>query len=144
MDSIALFVVTLGKGVRTLSGTWREKGDYLRAHLLQAIAIEAAEGFAEWLHQKIRADWGIGDPKEMTIREVLKRRYQGLRVSFGYPACPDMSDQTELFRLLDVTKRIGVSLTEGEMMDPEASVSALVFHHPEARYFRADKGASEG
>jgi len=144
MDSIALFVVTLGKGVRTLSETWREKGDYLRSHLLQAIAIEAAEGFAEWLHQKIRADWGIGDAAEMTVREVLKNRYQGIRVSFGYPACPDMSDQTKLFRLLDVTKRIGVSLTEGEMMDPEASVSALVFHHPEARYFRADKGASEG
>jgi len=143
MDAIALFVVTLGKGVRERSEDWRKQGDYLRSHLLQAIAIEAAEGFAEWLHKKIRADWGIADPPGMTAGEVLKNRYQGIRVSFGYPACPEMSDQRKLFRLLNVTPKIGVSLTEGEMMDPEASVSALVFHHPEARYFRADRGSSE-
>ncbi|MFQ5543338.1 MAG: methionine synthase [Nitrospiria bacterium] len=138
MDSIAFFVVTLGQGVRVLSEKWKESGDYLRSHLLQAIAVEGAEGFSEWLHQKIRVDWGIGDPKEMTVREVLKNRYQGIRVSFGYPACPDMSDQSKLFRLLNATLEIGVELTDGEMMDPEASVSALVFHHPDARYFRAD------
>ncbi|MBN4053122.1 methionine synthase [bacterium AH-315-L15] len=137
-DSIAFFVVTLGKGVRALSQKWKEEGKYLRSHMLQAIAIEGAEGMAEWLHQKIRADWGIADPEAMTIREVLKNKYQGVRVSFGYPACPDMADQEKLFGLLKEVDKIGVSLTDGHMMDPEATVSALVFHHPEAKYFRAD------
>ncbi len=140
MDHIALFVVTVGKGVRILSEQWKNEGEYLRSHLIQAIAIEAAEGFAEWLHKKIRADWGFADSDAMSIREVLKNKYRGMRVSFGYPACPEMSDQEKLFRLLDATNQTGVTLTEGHMMDPEATVSALVFHHPEARYFRVDEG----
>ncbi|NKE69736.1 methionine synthase [Nitrospiraceae bacterium HYJII51-Mn-bac16s-1-B09] len=138
IDSVALFVVTMGKGVRALSTQLKEAGEYLRSHLLQAIAIEGAEGFAEWVHQKIRNDWGIPDPPEMTIQDVLKNRYRGIRVSFGYPACPNLADQRKLFRLLDATAKIGVELTDGDMMDPEASVSALVFHHPEAKYFRTD------
>ncbi len=138
IDSVAFFVVTLGRGVRALSQQWKEAGEYLRSHLLQAIAIEGAEGFAEWVHRKIRNDWGIPDPPETTIPEVLKNKYRGVRVSFGYPACPNMADQRKLFRLLDVTAKIDVELTDGDMMDPEASVSALVFHHPEAKYFRAD------
>ena len=138
-DSVALFVVTLGRGVRALSEKWKTAGDYLRSHLLQALAIEGAEGFAEWMHQKIRAGWGLPDPEDITVREILKNKYQGIRVSFGYPACPDMSDQEKLFRLLNAEHEIGVHLTEGFMMDPEASVSAMVFHHPEAKYFRADR-----
>jgi len=139
MDHVGFFVVTLGKGVRDLSERWKNEGEYLRSHLIQAIAIEAAEGFAECLHKKIREDWGFSDPAEMTVREVLKNKYRGIRVSFGYPSCPDMSDQEKLFRLLDVTAQTGVTLTEGHMMDPEATVSALVFHHPEARYFRVEE-----
>ena len=72
------------------------------------------------------------------MRDRLQAKYRGLRVSFGYPACPDLEDQTKLFTLL-CPEDIGVQLTEGCMMDPEASVSALVFHHPEAEYFRADR-----
>ncbi|HLG22171.1 MAG TPA: methionine synthase [Candidatus Manganitrophaceae bacterium] len=140
VDSVAFFVVTAGHGARALSQRWKEEGEYLRSHLLQAIAIEGAEGFAEWLHKKIRSDWGIPDPPELTVHDILKNRYRGIRVSFGYPACPNLSDQRKLFRLLDAAAQIGVELTEGDMMDPEASVSALVFHHPEARYFRADGG----
>ncbi len=139
IDTIALFVVSTGQGVRSLSEAWKEEGSYLRSHLLQSIAIEGAEGFAEWLHKKIRSDWGISDPDGMSIADTLKNKYRGIRVSFGYPACPDMSDQQKLFRLLDVTAKIGVELTEGNMMDPEATVSALAFHHPDARYFRVDQ-----
>ena len=139
MDAIAMFVVTCGRGVRELSHLWKEAGEYLRSHMLQAIAIEGAEAFAEWLHTKIRADWGFADPSEMSIKDVLKNKYRGIRVSFGYPACPDLGDQRKLFKLLDPSQ-IGVELTEGDMMDPEASVSALVFHHPEAKYFRTDVG----
>ena len=86
--------------------------------------------------------WGIPDPKTMSIREKFQARYRGLRVSFGYPACPDLSDQTKLFRLLEPTKHIGIELTEGFMMEPEASVSALVFHHPQAKYFSVGEAAA--
>ncbi|HZG80146.1 MAG TPA: vitamin B12 dependent-methionine synthase activation domain-containing protein, partial [Brevibacillus sp.] len=72
----------------------------------------------------------------MTMLERFGARYQGIRVSFGYPACPSLEDQAQLFRLLK-PEQIGVQLTEGFMMEPEASVSAMVFAHPEARYFNA-------
>ena len=75
-------------------------------------------------------------PKWLGMLDRFQGRYRGKRYSFGYPACPDLGDQATLFRLLDGNK-IGVELTEGFMMDPEASVSALVLHHPQARYFAA-------
>ena len=136
MDSIAFFALTCGRGVRQLANDWKDAGDYFRSHLLQALAIEAAEAFAEWIHRKVRADWGFPDPPELKPHDLNRSRYRGSRFSFGYPACPDLSDQGKLFRLLDVTRLIALQLTDGDMMDPEASVSALVFHHPEAKYFR--------
>jgi 5-methyltetrahydrofolate--homocysteine methyltransferase len=137
-DTVAMFAVTCGRGVRKLSTEWKEEGEYLRSHTLQAVAIEAAEAFAEWLHKKIRADWGFPDPSAFTPYDLFRKKYRGARVSFGYPACPNLADQHKLFKLLDATAKIGLELTEGDMMDPEASVSALVFHHPEAKYFRTD------
>jgi 5-methyltetrahydrofolate--homocysteine methyltransferase len=134
-DFVAMFVVTCGQGIRELSDRYRDAGEYLKSHALQSIAIESAEGFAELLHERLRKMWGIGDPSAMTIREKFQAQYRGLRVSFGYPACPNLEDQTTLFRLLQPESNIGVRLTEGFMMEPEASVSALVFHHPQARYF---------
>ena len=134
-DYVALFAVTCGHGVRELSEQYREAGDYLRSHILQALAIEGAEAFAELLHQRLREMWGFADPPELTMRDRFKAKYRGVRVSFGYPACPRLEDQERLFKLLPATESIGVELTEGYMMEPEASVSALVFHHPEAKYF---------
>jgi len=135
VDYVAFFVVTCGGGIMELAAKLREEGEYLKSFALQVIAIESAEGFAELLHEKIRSMWGIADSKELTIKEKFQARYRGLRVSFGYPACPNLEDQTKLFQLLDPLKYIGVNLTEGFMMEPEASVSALVLHHPQARYF---------
>ena len=136
-DAIALFAVTCGVGVRDLSQQWKDAGEYLRSHALQAIAVEGAEGLAEWLHRRLRTAWGFPDPPTTSIHDVLKNKYRGIRVSFGYPACPNLADQRKLFALLR-PEDIGIELTDGDMMDPEASVSALVFHHPEAKYFRAD------
>ncbi|MBN6186840.1 methionine synthase [Aneurinibacillus sp. BA2021] len=134
MDYVAFLVVTAGHGVRELAEAWKEKGDYLRSHVLQALALELAEAFAERLHHILRDTWGFPDPADMTMLERFGARYQGIRVSFGYPACPNLEDQELLFDLLK-PEDIGVQLTEGCMMEPEASVSALVFSHPEARYF---------
>ena len=137
MDSVAFFVVTCGLGVRDLATMYKDAGAYMRSHAIQAIAIELAEACAEKLHQDLRAWWDFPDPPEMTMRDRFRAAYRGLRVSFGYPACPDLEDQDKLFRLLG-PEDIGVQLTDGFMMDPEASVSALVLHHPEAEYFRAE------
>ncbi|HEU5195596.1 MAG TPA: vitamin B12 dependent-methionine synthase activation domain-containing protein, partial [Methylomirabilota bacterium] len=135
-DYVALFAVTCGSGVRERAAAWKERGDYLRSHALQALAIETAEAFAEWLHARLRTLWGFPDAPDLPVGDVLKARYRGLRVSFGYPACPELADQATLWRLLR-PEDIGIALTEGFMMDPEASVSALVFHHPAAKYFKA-------
>lgn len=139
MDYVGFFAVTAGRGIRTLGEQWKERGDYLRSHAIQALALELAEAFAERLHHIIRDSWGFPDAPELTMRERFIARYQGLRVSFGYPACPNLEDQAQLFRLLR-PEGIGVQLTDGFMMDPEASVSAMVFAHPEARYFNVEFG----
>jgi 5-methyltetrahydrofolate--homocysteine methyltransferase len=136
-DYVALFAVTCGAGVRARAEGWKEEGQYLRSHALQALAIESAEAFAEMLHARLRTQWGFPDPPGLALSDKLKAHYRGIRVSFGYPACPNLADQRILFDLLQ-PEQIGLGLTEGFMMDPEASVSALVFHHPEAKYFKAD------
>ncbi len=130
-----MFVTTIGPGVRDLAEQWKAEGKFLNSHILQVLALEGAEAFAELLHQQIRQMWGFGDPPGLTHQDLFRTQYRGRRYSFGYPACPRLEDQAQLFRLLNVTASIGVQLTEGFMMDPEASVSALVFHHPDAKYF---------
>ena len=132
-DSVAMFVTTAGAGIRKLSQELKDRGEYVLSQTMQALAIETAEAFAEKLHHDLRRMWGIEEPG-LAMADIQKARYQGIRVSFGYPACPDLADQETLFRLLQ-PQSIGVELTDGFMMDPEATVSALVFHHPQARYF---------
>jgi 5-methyltetrahydrofolate--homocysteine methyltransferase len=139
-DHIVLFVVTAGEGVMEHSREAKERGEFFKAHAIQALGIETAEAAAEWVHRRIREEWGFPDAPGMTMQERFTSRYRGKRYSFGYPACPNLEDQTKLFRLLR-PEDIGVELTEGFMMEPEASVSALVFHHPDCAYFSA--GAEE-
>ena len=134
-DYVAMFVTTIGPGVRALAEEWKAEGQFLNSHILQVLALESAEAFAELLHQQIRQMWGFGDPQGISYPDLFRAQYRGRRYSFGYPACPRLEDQEQLFRLLDAPNQIGVNLTEGHMMDPEGSVSALVFHHPEAKYF---------
>src|SRR5579864_187603 len=135
-DHLALFVVTAGAGIREKTEELKQSGLYFKAHALQALAIETAEGCAEWLHRRIREDWGFPDPPSMTMQERFTSRYRGKRYSFGYPACPNLDDQQGIWKLLR-PEEIGVHLTEGMMMEPEASVSALVFQHPDCAYFTA-------
>jgi 5-methyltetrahydrofolate--homocysteine methyltransferase len=137
-DHIAMFVVTAGACVRERSEEFKKAGEFVKAHGIQALGIETAEGAAEWLHRRIREDWGFPDPPTMTMQERFTSRYRGKRYSFGYPACPNLDDQQPLWMLLRPDE-IGVHLTEGMMMEPEASVSALVFHHPDCAYFTADE-----
>jgi 5-methyltetrahydrofolate--homocysteine methyltransferase len=138
MDYVGFLVVTAGQNIRERATEMKDNGDYLRSHALQALALETAEGFAERVHHMMRDIWGFPDSAEMTMKQRFGARYQGVRVSFGYPACPNLEDQELLFSLLNPAD-IGIELTEGFMMEPEASVSAMVFAHPEGKYFNVEK-----
>lgn len=134
MDYVAFMQVTAGHGVRAEATRLKEQGKFLESHAFQATALELAEGFAERIHQEIRDQWGFPDATDFTMKDAFAAKYQGQRFSFGYPACPHLEDQAKLFNLVR-PEDIGVQLTEGFMMEPEASVSAMVFAHPDARYF---------
>ncbi|MDQ2870349.1 MAG: hypothetical protein M3S32_06380 [Acidobacteriota bacterium] len=133
-DSVALLITTAGEGIRARAEDLKVRGEYLLCHSLQALAVETAEAAAEWVHGEIRSRWGFPDGPSITMTDRFQAHYQGKRYSPGYPAWPELGDQTTVFRLLPGEK-IGVELTDGSMMDPEASVSAMVLHHPQARYF---------
>jgi 5-methyltetrahydrofolate--homocysteine methyltransferase len=137
-DHLALFVVTAGVCVRERAEEWKQNGEYFKSIAIQALATETAEGTSEWLHRRLREDWGFPDPPTTTMQDRFTSRYRGKRYSFGYPACPNMEDQMGIWKLLRPDE-IGVHLTEGMMMEPEASVSALVFHHPDCAYFTVDE-----
>lgn len=137
-DSIGMFVCTAGAGVREKAEEYKAAGEYLKSHAVQVLALETAEATAEWLHRRIREDWGFPDPAELTMKDRFKSNYRGRRYSPGYAACPDLDDQQAIFELLE-PQVIGVELTDGQMMEPEASVSAIVFQHPDCIYFDVSK-----
>ncbi|MCP3944975.1 MAG: methionine synthase [Desulfobacteraceae bacterium] len=126
VDTTALFVLSCGYNISEKIKEYKSKGEYFEALALYAVAVEAAESFAEIIHEKIRQEWGLKSTGD---------NYQGIRVSAGYPSWSDMSDQLKIWRLLEPDKQIGIGLTDNYMMDPEASISALVFHNPDAVYF---------
>ena len=134
IDYMGLFVVSAGEKSRLASNELMEKGEFYRGHLVNSVGLEIAEATAEYIHRIMREDVGIFDPKDITQDEIFKSKYQGTRYSFGYPACPDLSDQEKLFKLLK-PETYGIKLTEGYMMYPEASVSAIVFSQPFTKYF---------
>ncbi len=142
-DSLCLFLTTAGGGIRERAEEHKQKGEYLKSHILQALALETAEAYAELLHSLLRSMWGFPDAPQLTMLDRFKASYRGKRYSFGYPACPLLEDQEGLFRALR-PEELGVSLTDGFMMDPEASVSALVFHHPSAAYFSVQDLSAQG
>jgi 5-methyltetrahydrofolate--homocysteine methyltransferase len=137
-DYVGFFAVTAGKGVREKAEQLKLDGRFLECHALQALALETAEGFAELIHRQMRDAWGFPDPLHFTMQDRFAAHYQGQRYSFGYPACPEIEDQRKLFGLIH-PEEIGIELTDGYMMEPEASVTAIVFAHPEAKYFNVLK-----
>ena len=134
IDYIGMFVVSSGEKSRTTSEELKANGEFYKSHLVMSIGLELAECVAEYIHAEMRRELGI-ENEEMKNDDVLKAKYQGNRYSFGYPACPELSDQKKLFDLLKPESKIEVVLTEGFMMYPEASVSAIVFAQPFTKYF---------
>jgi 5-methyltetrahydrofolate--homocysteine methyltransferase len=101
---------------------------------LHGLSVEIAEGLSEYVHRQIRAELGIAADDAREMRELFKQGYRGSRFSFGYPACPNMADQAVLLELLGA-ERIGIQMSEGDQLWPEQSTSAIVCHHPSAKYF---------
>jgi 5-methyltetrahydrofolate--homocysteine methyltransferase len=133
-DHIGAFAVTAGLGVDDLVVQYEAEHDDYRAIMVKALADRLAEALAEWLHARVRTEWGYGADERLTADDLVAERYRGIRPAFGYPACPDHSEKFRLFDLLGATE-IGLSLTDSAAMAPAASVSGLYFAHPHARYF---------
>jgi len=134
MDVVALTCVTVGSRASEEAKKLFEANDYTEYLYLHGFGVETAEALAELWHKRIRQEMGIGADDSAKMKELFTQKYRGSRYSFGYPACPEMSDQEKLFRLID-PERIGCVLTENWQIDPEQSTSAIVVHHPEAKYF---------
>ena len=133
-DVLGLQVVTVGQRASEVARAWFAKDryqDYVRLH---GLGVELAEALAEYVHAKIRAELGFGHQDAREMRRLLKQGYRGSRYSFGYPACPNLADQGPLLELLGAG-RVGIELGDEDQLWPEQSTSAIVVHHPEARYF---------
>ena len=133
-DYVGAFAVTAGIGVDELVRRYQDDHDDYSAIMVKALADRLAEAFAEYLHERVRREWGYGRDEALTREELIAERYRGIRPAFGYPACPDHSEKRQLFELLDPAP-LGLTLTSSYAMSPAASVSGLYFSHPQARYF---------
>ena len=138
LDSIGAFAVTAGLGADRLVATFESAHDSYSAIMVKALADRLAEAFAESLHQRARRDWGYGATEALNRDELIGETYRGIRPAFGYPACPEHSEKTKLFELLDA-ESLGMRLTENYAMIPAASVCGLYLAHPAARYFNLGK-----
>jgi 5-methyltetrahydrofolate--homocysteine methyltransferase len=139
IDYLGAFAVTAGHGADELARQFEADHDDYNSIMAKALADRLAEAFAEFLHERVRAEWGYGKDEHLSKEELLKEAYRGIRPAAGYPACPDHTEKQILFDLLAAEENAGIHLTESFAMWPGASVSGLYFAHPEAKYFGVGK-----
>lgn len=135
-DVLALTCVTMGAQASLRARSLFERNQYTQYLYLHGMGVECAEALAEMWHKRVRAELGFAHEDDPVVQRLFQQKYRGSRYSFGYPACPDMADQEKLFRLL-TPQRIGCTLTENHQIEPEQSTSAIIAHHPQAKYFSA-------
>jgi 5-methyltetrahydrofolate--homocysteine methyltransferase len=138
-DFIGTFAVTSGHGLKQLVEKFKAEHDDYNAIMAEALADRLAEAFAEWLHKRVREQWGFGKNENLSAEDLIQEKYRGIRPAAGYPACPDHTEKGTLWNLLDVKKNAGIELTENFAMWPGSSVSGLYFAHPESKYFAVGK-----
>jgi 5-methyltetrahydrofolate--homocysteine methyltransferase len=138
-DYLGAFAVTTGIGLDALTAGFEAQHDDYNSILAKALADRLAEACAEWLHAKVRQEWGYGRAESLTHDQLIEERYRGIRPAPGYPACPDHTEKQSIFALLGAEQGAGMRLTESCAMMPAASVSGLYFAHPESRYFAVDR-----
>jgi 5-methyltetrahydrofolate--homocysteine methyltransferase len=138
-DHIGAFAVTSGHGLKELVEKFKADHDDYNAIMAEALADRLAEAFAEYLHKRVRDEWGFGRSENLSADDLIHEQYRGIRPAAGYPACPDHTEKGILWNLLDVEKHAGIKLTESFAMWPGSSVSGLYFAHPESKYFAVGK-----
>jgi 5-methyltetrahydrofolate--homocysteine methyltransferase len=138
-DYIGGFAVTSGHGLKEIVEKFQADHDDYNAIMAEAIADRLAEAFAEYLHQRVREEWGFGNLEKLTTEDLIHEKYRGIRPAAGYPACPDHTEKGTLWGLLDVEQHTGIKLTESFAMWPGSSVSGLYFAHPDSKYFAVGK-----
>ena len=138
-DHIGAFAVTSGHGLKALVDKFKADHDDYNAIMAEALADRLAEAFAEFLHKRVRDEWGFGKLEKWTTVDLIQEKYRGIRPAAGYPACPDHTEKEILWKLLDVEATAGIKLTENFAMWPGSSVSGLYFAHPESKYFAVGK-----
>jgi 5-methyltetrahydrofolate--homocysteine methyltransferase len=137
VDVVAFQLVTMGRKASEHSARLFKSDNYTDYLLFHGLSVESAEALAEMWHKRIREELGIAGEDAKDLNKLFHQGYKGSRFSFGYPACPNLEDQTKIFELLE-PERIGVELTEEYQLDPEQSTSAIIVHHPEAKYFNIE------
>jgi 5-methyltetrahydrofolate--homocysteine methyltransferase len=138
-DYLGAFACTAGHGCDELCRRYDRDHDDYSSIMAKAVADRLAEACAEWLHAKVRREWGYGRQESLSTDDLIEEKYRGIRPAPGYPACPDHTEKRSLFAWLDAENRVGMTLTESCAMLPAASVSGLYFAHPESRYFAVDR-----
>jgi 5-methyltetrahydrofolate--homocysteine methyltransferase len=133
-DVIGLQVVTMGHAASETARRWFAENRYQDYLYLHGLGVEMTEALAEYVHKRVRAELGFAGEDARDVDALLAQGYRGSRYSFGYPACPNLADQGQLLGLLGAD-RIGVGLSDGDMLEPEQSTSAIIVHHPQAKYF---------
>jgi len=143
-DYLGFFAVTAGLGIADISADFEKEHDDYSVLMVKLLADRLAEAFAEYLHLKVRTEyWGYSLGETLNSEDLLKERYQGIRPAPGYPACPSHRDKLKMWKLMNVERRTGISLTESAMMVPSASVSGFIFSHPRSRYFTVGRVPKE-
>jgi 5-methyltetrahydrofolate--homocysteine methyltransferase len=138
-DFIGGFAVTSGHNLKDLVEKFKADHDDYNAIMAEALADRLAEAFAEFLHKRVREEWGFGKVENLKPEDLIEEKYRGIRPAAGYPACPDHTEKGILWQLLDVEKNAGIKLTESFAMWPGSSVSGLYFAHPDSKYFAVGK-----
>jgi len=138
-DYIGAFAVTAGLGVDALAREFKAQNDDYNAIMTEALADRLAEAFAEYLHKRVRVEWGFGKNENLTTEQLIEEEYRGIRPAAGYPACPDHTEKSTLWNLLDAEKSTGIKLTESFAMWPASSVSGLYFASARSKYFAVGK-----
>ena len=139
-DYIGAFAVTAGIDMEKKSSEFKKNNDDYGSIMLSAICDRFAEAFAERLHERVRKEfWGYAEDEKLNSQDLISEQYQGIRPAPGYPACPDHSEKSSLFQLLDVEKNTGIKLTENFAMWPAASICGYYFSHPKSSYFGVGK-----
>jgi len=138
-DFFGAFAVTSGHGLKELVEKFRTDHDDYNAIMAEALADRLAEAFAEFLHKRVRDEWGFGKMENLSTEDLIEEKYRGIRPAAGYPACPDHTEKGILWKLLAVEGKAGIKLTENFAMWPGSSVSGLYFAHPQSKYFGVGK-----